>query len=1188
MVPGNLGTNDFYQDNVSYSDMSINLLVCASNGAPGTVNFTMTNNLMWGSGSALTLQANTNATITGNKVYSTSSYSGSYPSNTWATSKPSTWDTTIIHPFTYEKGAHIAVLNAAGLTSKAIDFSGFLSPGDKYTVVDAQNYYGTPLVSNATYSGGTVTLSLNGTSMPAVIGNDLRQMSHTRNEFNVFVVMATGTAGVTTQSPTVTTTSASGITTSSATLNGTVNPNGSSATYRFDYGLTTSYGSSTSNVSAGSGSSVVAGTASISGLSANTAYHYRISATNAGGTSLGSDATFTTSALAATTYYVDATNGSDAAAGTSSATAWKTVAHINAQSFSAGTSILFKRGEIWREYLGQTGGNPTTWNGTAANPIVFDAYGTGAKPKFLGSTDVSSTSYWTLNSGNVWKTTATFGSDVGNLIFNNETSAGFKRYAVAELARQGDFCFNSGDNKVYLYSANNPGTYYAHIEAALMYGVGSAFAHIIPVYGESHLVFRNLDLRSGGWIGLHCYGNSSDITTEYCNFAWLGGSYGSDSTRAGNGWQTWRGGTDLVVRYCTFNQCYDDACDVEGSGTGDTYKRIRFYYNVVSNCHYGFQFMPHETDAGTVVDSCFWENNTVYNTGGEWSYNQRGLSYGDTHVACAAWSSSDMGNGTTNYTGTHLYVRNNIFDQGADNLLYQREWSTAALGNLTLRNNLYYTTPADTIIIWDRYGYASQEGFYTNSQFATYQSNTGKDAGSLMSNPLLNVDYSLQSGSPAINAGLNIGYTQDILGNAFVGTPDIGAYEFQSTTSVPPAPVASAASNVGANGFTANWASVSGATGYRIDVGTNPSFTVFVTGDSSRDVGSVTSFAVTGLSPGVTYYYRLAAYNTAGLGGFSNVISMTTIAPPSTPVTIAASWILTTGFTANWITDLPNTIGYYLDVSTSSGFGSFVTGYNSKNVDAVSSALVTGLSANTAYYYRVRAFNTAGTSPSSNTTTVTTLPNPVVAPSAPTATAATNVTQFNFVANWGAVSAATGYYLDVATDNGFTSLVTGFNNLDAGNVIAKLVSPLAKNTTYYYRVRAYNSAGPSASSNTITVATTDTVPNAPVADLPTSVTTSGFTANWEADAGALTYRLDVATDPLFVNYVSGYQDLAAGAVTTYPVTGLIPNTIYYYRVRAVNGVGTTVNSNVVTVTTNNVVPSPTTNYKRSIILQAKP
>lgn len=40
-----------------------------------------------------------------------------------------------------------------------------------------------------------------------------------------------------------------------------------------------------------------------------------------------------------------------------------------------------------------------------------------------------------------------------------------------------------------------------------------------------------------------------------------------------------------------------------------------------------------------------------------------------------------------------------------------------------------------------------------------------------------NVDFRLQSGSPAINAGANLGLTSDFLGNPIIGLPDIGAYE---------------------------------------------------------------------------------------------------------------------------------------------------------------------------------------------------------------------------------------------------------------------------------------------------------------------------------------------------------------------------------------------------------------------------
>jgi len=100
-------------------------------------------------------------------------------------------------------------------------------------------------------------------------------------------------------------------------------------------------------------------------------------------------------AHAQTTYYVDATNGSDANSGTSRTLAWKTIAKVNAQEFVAGDSILFKRGQEWREGLGIDGAIETAWNGTANNHIIFDAYGTGPKPKFLGSLDKSLTTDWT-------------------------------------------------------------------------------------------------------------------------------------------------------------------------------------------------------------------------------------------------------------------------------------------------------------------------------------------------------------------------------------------------------------------------------------------------------------------------------------------------------------------------------------------------------------------------------------------------------------------------------------------------------------------------------------------------------------------------------------------------------------------------------------------------------------------------
>jgi hypothetical protein len=119
-------------------------------------------------------------------------------------------------------------------------------------------------------------------------------------------VVATNIAGTsrgsdmtvkTVQSPTVTTLAATNHTSTSVQLNGTVNPNGLSTDYYFEYGATTGYGFQTSSGNAGSGTNAYSVNALVSGLTPFFSYHYRLVATNAQGTQWGNDATFLLTAI---------------------------------------------------------------------------------------------------------------------------------------------------------------------------------------------------------------------------------------------------------------------------------------------------------------------------------------------------------------------------------------------------------------------------------------------------------------------------------------------------------------------------------------------------------------------------------------------------------------------------------------------------------------------------------------------------------------------------------------------------------------------------------------------------------------------------------------------------------------------------------------------------------------------------
>lgn len=400
-------------------------------------------------------------------------------------------------------------------------------------------------------------------------------------------------------------------------------------------------------------------------------------------------------------------------------------------------------------------------------------------------------------------------------------------------------------------------------------------------------------------------------------------------------------------------------------------------------------------------------------------------------------------------------------------------------------------------------------------------------------------------------AGLSAGTTYYYRIRAFNGSGTSESSGSITVLTIPPAPVSSAASAVTETGFTANWNAATGASKYLLDVSTVNTFASFVTGYNGKDVGNVTTYALSGLTANTTYYYRVRSFNASGTSGNSGTIAIIGL-----PTSGAATAKSESGFTANW-TAVAGATKYYLDVSTAIDFSSFIGGYNNRDVGDVATYAVSGLSANTTYYYRLRANNADGTSGNSGSITVLTAPPVVVAATA------TSITPTYFTANWGASAGAAGYYLDVATDNAFTDFLTGFENKDVGNVTTYLISGIERGTSYYYRLRSYNASAASSSSNIIAILAS------PLASPATDIMQTSLTANWGAVSGAIKYYFDLSTDPAFGigTFVAGYQNRDVGNVSSVNIPGLIKNTDYYYRVRAYDGSTTSDNSNFIAVRT---------------------
>ena len=444
-------------------------------------------------------------------------------------------------------------------------------------------------------------------------------------------------------------------------------------------------------------------------------------------------------------------------------------------------------------------------------------------------------------------------------------------------------------------------------------------------------------------------------------------------------------------------------------------------------------------------------------------------------------------------------------------------------------------------------------------------------------------DYSHSGLSP----GTTRHYRVFAINDSGTGLPsDIATARTAGGEQVPGMPAGLTATALGQTEIELEWtppsdSGSSAITGYQVEVsadgGANWTTVASNTGSTK------TSYTHSGLQPGTTRHYRVAAINDAGTGPPSPIAHATTLSgtlgAPTGLVAVAQgssqidlTWIAPTGDGGSPIT------GYRIEVSSNGGLSWFVMVANTNST--ATSYSHAGLAPGTTRHYRVSAINANGdVGPASNVDHATT---GIDTSGAPTNLTATANGSSRIDLSWAAPSndggsAVTGYRIQVSVpdDPTWTTLVD--NTGSAATTYSHTNLPPA--STWSYRVAAINASGTGPDSEPVTATTDPEVPDPPT-DL-TAVTrgSSWIQLSWKAPivTGGVEltgYRIEVYDDAnsLWTPLESDTRNTA----TQYHHLDLEPGETWHYRVSAINELGVGEPSNVVQATTDAVVPDAPT------------
>jgi alpha-tubulin suppressor-like RCC1 family protein len=358
---------------------------------------------------------------------------------------------------------------------------------------------------------------------------------------------------------------------------------------------------------------------------------------------------------------------------------------------------------------------------------------------------------------------------------------------------------------------------------------------------------------------------------------------------------------------------------------------------------------------------------------------------------------------------------------------------------------------------------------------------------------------------------------------------------------------------------TLEWNAADRADSYGVQVATTSAFTTKLV-----DISNITELhydITSGLNWAKTYYWRVNAHNDGGTSSWSAYRSFkTSVGPPPdfAPSNLVATAITSTRIQLDWQDNSSNETSFKIERKTGAGGTYAVVGTVTASVTTFTNG---SRVPNTTYFYRVRAHNAGGNSGYSNEVSAMTFPAPTKKSPAGGATVSTLTPKLE----WNALIGATSYGVQVATTSTFTTKLVDTDNI-TGLYYDITGGLLNWSKTYYWRVRAHKGGDTSSWSAYRTFKTSvGPPPDAPSNLTATATTSTRIQLDWQDNSSNETsFKIERKTGAGGTYAVVG---TVVTDVTTFTNGDRVPNTTYFYRVRAHNAGGNSGYSNEVSAMT---------------------